>query len=1572
MNKVTTQSYTGMNQDISKSKYNEAYVNGQKTSNGFYFEGRNIRIVATDSQTTGSVTNEKGNELLLSIPSPVIDYTNKIISWTGMANPSGLSYTTDEINKQLQTKLINQSGVQQIIGHSNSREDIILFTTDNNGFDCIWKIEIFTDQLQLLYIRDLGFSTNNPLQIIDNFENEKIDKLYWVDGVNQMRSLNLNHSIANGDIEDLIDLPYAITNMVGKYNITEPEIIDVIKGGTHTAGRIQYAYNLYRLNALQTKLSPLSKMISLTKGEGAGGGNVNEVVASIPVIRISDIDLNYTHIKVYAIKYTSYNGTPSITVISDGYIPQNGTLDIFDDGTNISSVSLEEFLFLGSDVIIPQHINSKFNRLFFANYKEVNFEVKLDFKAYSFNSSSQCLVHANLYYDAVTDTVAAGDTEVINPTAFTNDPDSIFDSINLDYDTYKYHADGVTYGGEGKYIKYELVQDSLGDDSYQYFKDLEIYRLGIQFYNGYGQVTTPIWMADFKALDGNLDSKYNKLKVTLKPDFYVWLNDSTNFQADYQKPVGYKMLLAQRNLSDRTVAASGLIGTMVINDKSGKQTYDYNYKTTTSNKLPKIPTVLLRNCRAPYIIPPATPTLAQRIGITGPVSHANHFEDPYLSYSGENPGVEYQLAYYYDADTRGRFWQYNTMMQMYSPELLFEFTNSLSGKYNFRMKGGIKNSTNNMWGRTYHTSKNDGVYEGKVWGGLTSQYRTGYVENIQSELNVSFINPSRSMYDVTSSGIIAHPLGSDPNYISTMLFNRVYGDPTTINQLDSVGTVYNFVNAFSCTGAANRIQFADQNAIIAITLSDPALDLTDPPGNTTDTFKSNIQYVITPTGTDPYDVYIVSDSQGVNVRDPGGTFLGLTGPQTINYTSSLFDPQPQSSQYRTDNYGLVIISATTFDATITVTAKSINFTSSVIEAQCTSTANVIHLDPAAAAAASIYYTPATANSWEVYGSPVVTDKGQTYTTYNNDSDFRFVNNMKSVLTDLDSSWKFGGGRAITSVNTYNTRCATFALGVRPWAVPYVDLPINRFTLDELFYYTGITGENWGVIGEFVKPNVEIYLGNIYGGNSYESKRRTNYIEIGSYRDLSLTTLTNSQNDTYYINSPGDTYVQKFKFLRIARYDTAIESVEVKEYEELIEVPMETTVDLSARNDKSLEDWDSMFVYLDSEYHNYNKVYSQQSDLLIRRNSNFNFKKVDKFDTTIIVSKVKVNGEIIDSWTDILLNEKMVVDGKYGSINSLHNYKDELYSLQDSAVAVISVLPRVQVQGSDGIAVELGVGNVLQRYTYLTTEQGCRNKWSVVNSPDSFYFYDVTNNNLNICKGNQIAELSDLKGLHSYFVNNINKLDILVNNPVIKKGITTGYDYLNDEVYFTFLQGEKSFTVNYCEDTQSFVSFYDYIPTRYISRGNQFFTIDQTNNKVYEQYAGNYNVFFDNPVPYPSYIILDVNPEPIFDCVFDNINFKSEVYAKDLSGKYTIDQPDKTLTGIRAYNDYQDSNTPTTVTPLVVGRNNNLRRKFRDWNALIPRDGRERVRAPWIKLKLEFQNPNNYRLVLHDTNIYYTI
>ena len=143
-NKQSKHSYNGLQQDITSSQYQP----------NFYFDGRNIRINSTDSQSTNSITNERGNSLILTIPVPVINYETKVISYDDKI----LNYTNDEIDYN------SQSGDQVIIGHSNSRKYLILFTTDNNGFDCVWKVDYETYDITLLYLRDLNFSITFNLQ----------------------------------------------------------------------------------------------------------------------------------------------------------------------------------------------------------------------------------------------------------------------------------------------------------------------------------------------------------------------------------------------------------------------------------------------------------------------------------------------------------------------------------------------------------------------------------------------------------------------------------------------------------------------------------------------------------------------------------------------------------------------------------------------------------------------------------------------------------------------------------------------------------------------------------------------------------------------------------------------------------------------------------------------------------------------------------------------------------------------------------------------------------------------------------------------------------------------------------------------------------------------------------------------------------------------------------------------------------------------------------------------------------------------------------------------------------------
>lgn len=1490
-NKQIVHSYDGMIQDITSSKF----------SNKFYFEGRNIRIISTDTQSSGSVTNEKGNSLILTIPTPVIDVTNKKILY----NSKELVFTTNELDD------LGTSGNQLIIGESSIKEFIILFTTDNNGFDCIWKVNYETYELTLIYLRNMGFSINHPIQCLNNYENKNIDKIYWVDGKSQIKFLNIEHSILNNDLEELIDIPERSIQFVGNFEISQPQITNIIDGGTHTSGMIQYAYNLYRINSSQSKISPISELISLDKREN-GGGNLNEIVSSTPIVQINDLDLNYTHIKVYAIKYTSYNEIPSVSLIYDREIPTNRNIEIFDDGSVIQSLSLEEFLFLGSDIIFPKHITSKFNRLFAANYDESNFNVDLDFRAYSYNNSGTSVVYKDLFLNTSTATPYPDGI----PFTITNDAqyDSPLllkhDSVNLDYDTYKYQKDGVTYGGEGKYIKYELTQD-LTNNNNRFFKDEEIYRIAIQLYNNYGQISLPIWIADFKSRNGNLTGLYNTLNVTLKPEFYVWLN-TNGLTSDYEIPVGYKILVAERTFADKTIIASGMISGMMIDDTSGTQT---GFDTESLGKsLPKLPNFLIRNsCEN------------TQYGNTQPLSRNSHLSA--MNTIDADPNTEIQLAFFFDKDTAGRLFQFNSMIQLYSPEILFKDTITLSEGLNFKLKGAFKNTYNSAWGRTYNTTNSVLTYEDQAYDGVSP-----------------FYSVSRAGGDASTFGygLISHPAGTEATLVNQILFNREYGRKQSFDSgLDNSKTIQ-----FQITPTHTLLSNNDNtSSTVTLVSGNKAFNiLLDAVYS-----EGTISYEIIPDAgftTTIYSLKICEDVLATNVI----TSLNLvTGTQTIT-TSNTFTSSP--SELTLDfPYFLAIESLVNFKGVINVTISA-GTLAIPVQLQKESLLNTFNINDTVIVSSDDFTISPNLTEIEIYGKPELTVLGQDFKSYNNDAAYRYSNSLKSVLTDGNSSWKDDGqfGRKIVSVNSYGNRCLTMVLGDSSPLISHSARP----KIETIFANSGLNGENNGLIAELVKSKVEIYLGSIYGGNSYEDKKRTSYIEIGDYKEI-LKTDTFSIN---YILSPGDTFVNNFKFERIVKTDENILSEGIFQMCEILNYPTETTIDLKNRNDLSLQPWNAKFQPGNDEFHKYNKVYSQVPNLIKKSDVNFNIKKINNFDTNIITTKLKTAGELIDSWTDILPNEVLTLDGKYGSINALPNFNDEIYAIQDKAFAYLSISPRVQVQGSDGVAVQLGTGSILDRYQYVSNSYGTLNKWSVVVSPTSIYFFDALNRSFNIFKGS-INKLSDAQQMHSYFIKNINFEDIKMDNPLLKKGISSSYDYVNGDIFMTFHQNNNNYNISFNEKINNFVSFYDYIPSIYISRGDNLITTSPDLRSIYKQYAGNYNEYYG--IKYKSSITFNVNPESTKDCIFDNINFKSDVTLNN------VDQTDKTITHIQAYNNYQDS----TLTPLIVGRNNNLRRKFRDWSALIPRQGRNRIRAPYIKLKLEFNNQSNYKLILHDVAVFYT-
>ncbi len=1358
-NKQVKYSFGGINQDQSRSKHSFKY----------YFEGQHIRILATDTQSTGSVTNEKGNALVITVPSLTIEPSNsRIVVDFGAAaelQNSIIVYTTTEIQDQIDAGLLPlTSTTQKIIGIIDNRSGIIIFTSDGLGMDCVWLVDnVLSDNysIQLLYLRNLGFSINSPIQAFFNYENTKIEKVYWVDGLNQIRFLNTRHSIANGDIEEIIDIPSNTINFVGNFDISEPTIENVVYGGTHTAGKIQYAYNLYRINGSQTTISPLTDLVALDVGPTLGGGDLNEVVGATPIVKVDNIDPAYTHIKLYAIKYTSLNQIPQVSLIEDREIGESNSITYFDDGEIIENLTLEQFIFLGSDPIVPKHIESKYSRLFSANIEENNFDVSLDCRAYSFLTSSTTAIVLNnveiivgsLGIPSPTPTVG-GDFLYVN-NLFTNIPDN-YDAVNPNYDAYRFKKSSTIQGGTGKYITYNITPTILAIDDIvdgRFFKGNEIYRIGIQFYNRLGQVSFPKWIADFKAPFFDFDTTYNTLEITLTTEFDTWLADDNNFATEDDRPTGYKIIRANRGLNDRTILYQGVLSPMMFQVK-GDEAQDFAQFNTIAGRevfqdsQSKLPSWALRN-----IIP--TMSLQTELGVNinpdiGRIASADHLgwltDQEIHSVTASSEKISQTFLF-------------TKMLQFHSPDILFDFANTKNG-LRLRVNGLIYKKEEFI--RTKETFT---VTELEKWGGKFEFY------------------PTR--------------------------------------------------------------QFHENN-------------------NMSLTFST-----------------------------PGGTIPRYIGPSGASDTTDIFQ------MYRS------------------------------------------YKD---------FYENTDSDTYTIYAIPEVTEEGQEETNYNGDDRYRYSNNLSSFASDGEDSCSDNNCDALVSINSNAIKSLTLMLGTQGQTTN------SRLGLVGLYNGSTIAAPDGdGVLSiDITIPNVNVYLGNIYGGGTFEDKKRNTYAQIGQYKDILISGNVNT------INSPGDTFVNSYQFMRIGKTSTNTLDTKIPQITEIISFPVETVVDLKNRNDLGLFGWDGTFQPEFNDYHNYNRVYSQSPNLILNTGEGAIFKEINEFDTRVYASKVKIPGENIDSWTDLLINESQDLDGKYGPINGLINFKDNLFVFQDEAIAVLSIDPRIQVQGSDGVAVELGRGAVFYDYKYLTTTSGSINKWGILPTKKGIYYYDALNKAVGRVPDAVEPFLTDAKGLHVYFNNNFDYDLLKVDNPLLRSGVVFGYDNYNNDIYFTLLQGDKSFTRVYNELIDEFIDKKTYTPSGYIYKGEKFLLTDSGNAKIYEHYKGDYNKYFGEFQP--SFITLMINPESDYDCVFDNILFNSELYIDD------IDHPDKTITHITASSEYQNSGK----IPLVVGRDRNLRRKFREWKANIPRDGRNRIRNPWIFLQLELDTQSKAKLILHDIIINYTV
>ena len=349
---------------------------------------------------------------------------------------------------------------------------------------------------------------------------------------------------------------------------------------------------------------------------------------------------------------------------------------------------------------------------------------------------------------------------------------------------------------------------------------------------------------------------------------------------------------------------------------------------------------------------------------------------------------------------------------------------------------------------------------------------------------------------------------------------------------------------------------------------------------------------------------------------------------------------------------------------------------------------------------------------------------------------------------------------------------------------------------------------------------------------------------------------------------------------------------------------------------------------------YNDALSQENTSNVFLSKAFNQTNVKNEPHTIYGTEPKLDNERLDSWRSFLINNSLTVNGNYGEINRLVQFKDKLYYYQNDGFGIASVDERVLANEGDSTQTQLGTGTLLQRFDYISTETGVKHSFAVRATGSAIYHYDAFINKLfrysMSSDGAGVSPLTDIKGLSGFFRTafadtNLKSEDKLLRiGTAGRVGITTGYNSEYNTVYFTFFCKDTDnntiqHTISYNELLDSFESFYDFYPSLYLNMRKRFISVNPAQaSDGYVHNIGKRNTFYGQY--YPSSVTFRVNENSDFVKTFDNFIINTEVILNNIQLAETISQ-------LGIVNDYQ----------IVNQQNANFTQKIRSWRKQIPRD-----------------------------------
>lgn len=1483
------------------------------------YEIRNMRIVTTGDNTSLCLVNEKSNYQVGSIEGTVI-------------------------------------GVQDFTDY------IILFVHNNNSDNPDSIVQFDGTTSNLLYSGNLNFSLDNPIESIKVIENSNIHKIYWVDGINPVRMVNVkSNNIAKLAPFDLLQDFDSLSDTIS--------IEKIIGGGNFSPGVIQYAFSYFNIYGQESPIINSSSLNYISLDFGTSSDNT---VSCSFKINISNINTKYDYIRLYSIKRTSLDATPEVRILTDINITNLGEdkeISFIDSGTVGTVEDPTLLLYLGGDKITATTIEQKNNTLFLGNIKDI------------------------------TKYIPEEDRNTL----------AKYFSTKLKYDI----KEVDNYNGISSYTNYKGNLDK-SRDKFITFKSGEIYRIGLQFQYKNGKLSEVIYLNDIinnekpKAFGDKIDIPVLTLLKAESGQFLI--SPEIRNLLEELNICRYRLMYVHPEISDRTIICQGIISPTVFEMNSRLSNYLYTqpswilrdsssykhldcvldevqsantyespyYQETAINKDIEV-TFEFKGTTAgnisgtvnyifiidgkrtetygPGNIEDILYTIAKDklINIIGNKNANNIPSQPQWRLPASfGSKITYNVSeekYKNNVQGTNNYYIDTSIVTLYSPEIE-SVSNILDSEKSIGIKllGHMPLDTKSMVSSYEILSKNttrDLDSLGKLlldtsqktltsdylWEDVTPDsnplekdatkkkswifktymwHREGSLNGDAKDNNKSYNDKYPDAYSVLDKKIFVNARGcyttnyfTTPKELHNKPFKLILNNYEGIYDLEGLnykGTI-DIINNYSKGPLAKLDDTINGYPIYGIKYSE-SLGITGSINQNPEIIVENTLYNIGDSSrkiysNDPVHIrYKTADHVVINLQEllPNSSPIDNTPDVIPLYLANQVD-------YMVEEMGEV---SEVFPPRDNILPTEISKYKVGMKFLVIYPNNLDRLE----VITSIGTDTISYASKPVQGEFTSTDteytKGDIVATFYNKAD-KSVYDIEFNGIISDELWDYNDYK-------YNLK-NTFGKEIQ---LDSADLGSIKYKNG--FYLADITRE------------VKNQYGGVITNNNYDFvMSNTKWTPISPLVPI----------DTSIKSTGGDTYYQRWDCLNTMPYskDDKNQVIDITSF------MVESRINLDGRVNEGGQ-YNTSMDYIN--YSNINNVYTQDDTFFAHTNTSYPDIH-NNFPNYIVFSMSKNSGEIIDKWTKLLMANFLEVDQAKGSINKIQEFNDRLYFFQDSAIGVVNYNNRVQMNVSDGIPIELATNTKVDGYNYITTFQGCLNKWSLAVTPSGIYFVDDLHKSILLFNGQTIIDLSSTKNMYSWISKNSS---LKCWTPTSYDSIRTLYDKYNKDVYFT----TKNEALAFNENLGAFSSFYDYNNVTWMfSLDNNTYQI--RNAEIWKLHGGaDYNVLFSDEKEYSVSIIA--NPEFQVDKIFDTIEFRTNGIEEFTHWKASSYPFSKLIT----INEYQEAMADTS----------SIKKKFRTWRWNIGRNSnsRDRIRNPWAKITMKGNSTEELRL--YDMAItYYT-